>query len=71
MIEKVGADLTKKGVGLLPLQFLLKCLNPQIMFRCLHLPHPSGGEDCREVFARGQKPIEVIGPIPAVEEEAA
>lgn len=26
---------------------------------------------CREVFARGQKAIEVIGPVPAVEEEIA
>lgn len=26
---------------------------------------------CREVFARGQRNIEVIGPIPEVEEEAA
>lgn len=26
---------------------------------------------CREVFSRGQKDIEVLGPFPAVEEEAA
>jgi tRNA(Arg) A34 adenosine deaminase TadA len=30
----------------------------------MHLP-------CREVFARGQKPIEVTGPVAAVEEEIA
>ena len=33
--------------------------------------NPTFDLPCREVFARGQKAIEVIGPIPAVEEEAA
>jgi hypothetical protein len=26
---------------------------------------------CREVFSRGQKPIRVWGPIPAIEDELA
>lgn len=33
--------------------------------------NPTFDLPCREVFARGQKNIQVIGPIPAVEEEAA
>ena len=33
--------------------------------------NPTFDLPCREVFARGQKDIQVIGPIPAVEEEAA
>lgn len=33
--------------------------------------NPTMSLPCREVFARGQKPIEVIGPVPAVEEEMA
>ena len=33
--------------------------------------NPTFDLPCREVFARGQKDIQVIGPVPAVEEEAA
>ena len=33
--------------------------------------NPTFDLPCREVFARGQKNIQVIGPIAAVEEEAA
>lgn len=33
--------------------------------------NPTMSLPCREVFARGQKPIEVIGPVPALEEEIA
>lgn len=33
--------------------------------------NPTMSLPCRDVFARGQKPIEVIGPVPAVEEEMA
>lgn len=33
--------------------------------------NPTFDLPCREVFARGQKPIRVIGPVPEVEEEAA
>ena len=33
--------------------------------------NPTFDLPCREVFARGQRHIEVIGPIPEVEEEAA
>ena len=33
--------------------------------------NPTFDLPCREVFARGQKDIQVVGPIPAVEEEAA
>ena len=33
--------------------------------------NPTFDLPCREVFARGQKDIQVIGPIPTVEEEAA
>ena len=33
--------------------------------------NPTFDLPCREVFARGQRNIEVIGPIPEVEEEAA
>jgi len=33
--------------------------------------NPTFSLPCREVFARGQKDIQVVGPIPAVEEEAA
>ena len=33
--------------------------------------NPTMSLPCREVFARGQKPIEVIGPVPEVEEAMA
>lgn len=33
--------------------------------------NPTMSLPCREVFARGQKPIEVIGPVPEVEEAIA
>lgn len=33
--------------------------------------NPTMSLPCREVFARGQKPIEVVGPVAAVEEEMA
>jgi len=33
--------------------------------------NPTFSLPCREVFARGQKDIQVVGPIPAVEQEAA
>ncbi|GAA4335589.1 nucleoside deaminase [Variovorax defluvii] len=34
-----------------------------------HPENPTLSLPCREVFARGQKPIEVIGPVPEVAEE--
>jgi tRNA(Arg) A34 adenosine deaminase TadA len=34
-----------------------------------HPENPTLSLPCREVFARGQKNVEVIGPVPAVEEE--
>ena len=34
-----------------------------------HAENPTMNLPCREVFARGQKPIEVIGPVPEVEDE--
>jgi tRNA(Arg) A34 adenosine deaminase TadA len=36
-----------------------------------HPENPTLDLPCREVFARGQKPIEVIGPVPAVRETIA
>ncbi|MBL8334494.1 MAG: nucleoside deaminase [Rubrivivax sp.] len=36
-----------------------------------HAENPTLDLPCREVFARGQKAIEVIGPVPEVEEEIA
>ncbi|MEG1993725.1 MAG: nucleoside deaminase [Oscillospiraceae bacterium] len=33
--------------------------------------NPTFSLPCREVFARGQKDIQVVGPIPEIEEEAA
>jgi hypothetical protein len=36
-----------------------------------HTENPTLDLPCREVFARGQKPVDVIGPVPAVEEEIA
>lgn len=36
-----------------------------------HAENPTLDLPCREVFTRGQKAIEVIGPVPAVEEEIA
>jgi tRNA(Arg) A34 adenosine deaminase TadA len=36
-----------------------------------HAENPTLDLPCREVFARGQKRIEVIGPVPEVEEEIA
>jgi tRNA(Arg) A34 adenosine deaminase TadA len=36
-----------------------------------HAENPTLDLPCRELFARGQKPIEVTGPVPAVEEEIA
>jgi len=34
-----------------------------------HAENPTMSLPCREVFARGQKPVEVIGPVPEVEDE--
>ena len=34
-----------------------------------HVENPTMDLPCREVFARGQKPIRVIGPVPALEAE--
>lgn len=34
-----------------------------------HAENPTMSLPCREVFARGQKPIEVIGPVSEVEED--
>ena len=36
-----------------------------------HAENPTLDLPCREVFARGQKAIEVIGPVPEIEEEIA
>lgn len=36
-----------------------------------HGENPTMALPCRDVFARGQKPIEVIGPVPEVEAEIA
>jgi tRNA(Arg) A34 adenosine deaminase TadA len=36
-----------------------------------HAENPTLALPCREVFARGQKAVEVIGPVAAVEEEVA
>ena len=34
-----------------------------------HPENPTLSLPCREVFARGQKPVEVIGPVPALADE--
>jgi tRNA(Arg) A34 adenosine deaminase TadA len=36
-----------------------------------HAENPTLDLPCREVFARGQKPMQVVGPVPEVEEEIA
>jgi tRNA(Arg) A34 adenosine deaminase TadA len=36
-----------------------------------HAENPTLDLPCREVFARGQKPLHVIGPVPEAEEEIA
>ncbi len=36
-----------------------------------HDENPTMDLPCREVFARGQKPVEVMGPVPEVEDEIA
>jgi tRNA(Arg) A34 adenosine deaminase TadA len=36
-----------------------------------HADNPTLDLPCREVFARGQKAVEVIGPVPAAEDEIA
>ena len=36
-----------------------------------HEENPTLDLPCREVFARGQKPVQVMGPVAAVEEEIA
>ena len=36
-----------------------------------HHENPTFDLPCREVFARGQKPVTVIGPVPDVEDEIA
>lgn len=36
-----------------------------------HTENPTLDLPCREVFARGQKAVEIIGPVPAVEDEIA
>jgi tRNA(Arg) A34 adenosine deaminase TadA len=42
-----------------------------LSFTGSHSDNPTLDLPCREVFARGQKAIEVIGPVPEVEEEIA
>ncbi len=36
-----------------------------------HAENPTLDLPCREVFARGQKPMQVVGPVPEVEDEIA
>lgn len=36
-----------------------------------HPENPTLDLPCREVFARGSKPVQVVGPVPAVEDEIA
>ena len=36
-----------------------------------HAENPTLDLPCREVFARGQRPVQVIGPVPALEERIA
>jgi tRNA(Arg) A34 adenosine deaminase TadA len=36
-----------------------------------HAQNPTLALPCREVFARGQKPIQVLGPVPALQAEIA
>ena len=36
-----------------------------------HAENPTLDLRCREVFARGQKPIRVSGPLPGIEDEIA
>ena len=36
-----------------------------------HPENPTLDLPCREVFQRGQKPVQVIGPVPEVEDEIA
>jgi tRNA(Arg) A34 adenosine deaminase TadA len=36
-----------------------------------HVENPTLDLPCREVFARGQKPVEVVGPVAAVRDEIA
>jgi tRNA(Arg) A34 adenosine deaminase TadA len=36
-----------------------------------HPENPTLDLPCREVFARGQKPVQVVGPVPALEAELA
>ncbi|MEY3251446.1 MAG: hypothetical protein RL227_419 [Pseudomonadota bacterium] len=36
-----------------------------------HAENPTLDLPCREVFARGQKPMQVVGPVPEAEEEIA
>jgi tRNA(Arg) A34 adenosine deaminase TadA len=36
-----------------------------------HAENPTLDLPCREVFARGQKAMQVLGPVPEVEEEIA
>ena len=36
-----------------------------------HTENPTLDLPCREVFGRGQKPVQVIGPVPEVEDEIA
>lgn len=36
-----------------------------------HAANPTLDLPCREVFGRGQKPVQVIGPVPEVEDEIA
>ena len=42
-----------------------------LAFTCGHSENPTLDLPCRELFARGQKQIEVIGPVPEVEAEIA
>jgi tRNA(Arg) A34 adenosine deaminase TadA len=42
-----------------------------LSFTGSHSDNPTLDLPCREVFARGQKAIEVIGPVPEVEDEIA
>ena len=36
-----------------------------------HAENPTLDLPCREVFARGQKDVQVIGPVPEIEDEIA
>ena len=45
--------------------------NQLLQFTGNHAQNPTLDLPCREVFARGQKTVQVTGPVPGVEEEIA